>query len=49
MGLRGPGAARLRKAREALPAKPRRLPWQRKGLSRVERVIAFLDGALLGG
>ena len=43
MGLRGPGAARLRLAREALPAKPRRLPWQRKGLSRVQRVIAFLE------
>lgn len=43
MGLRGPGARRLREAREALPARKRRLPWQRKGLSRAERVVAFLQ------
>jgi phage terminase large subunit-like protein len=43
VGLRGPGAARLRLAREALPARKRRLPWQRKGLGRAERVIAFLE------
>lgn len=44
MGLRGPGAARLRAAREQVEEKPkRRLPWQRKGLDRAGRVIAFLE------
>jgi len=43
MGRRGPGARRLREAREALPARKRRLPWERKGLGRAERVIAFLQ------
>src|SRR4051794_17706306 len=43
MGRRGPGARRLREAREALPSRKRRLPWERKGLSRDERVIAFLQ------
>jgi phage terminase large subunit-like protein len=43
MGLRGPGARRLREAREALPARKRRLPWMRAGLSRAERVISFLQ------
>lgn len=43
MGLRGPGAARLARARQETEAKPRRLPWKKKGLSRVERVIAFLE------
>lgn len=54
MGARGPGARRLREAREALPARKRRLPWEQKGLSRAARVIAFLQwlpitkGALAG-
>ena len=39
MGLRGPGAARLKAAKEALPARKRRFAWQRNGLSRAERVI----------
>lgn len=43
MGLRGPGAGRLKAAREALPTRKRRLPWQRAGLSRAERVIRFLE------
>ncbi|KQT57482.1 MULTISPECIES: terminase large subunit [unclassified Aureimonas] len=43
MGLRGPGASRLKLAREALPARRRTLPWQKKGLGRAERVIAFLQ------
>src|SRR5690242_8120149 len=43
MGLRGVGATRIRLAREQASGKKRRLPWQRKGLSRVERVIAFLQ------
>lgn len=45
MGQRGVGAAKAREAREALAARarPRRLPWKRKGLSRAGRVIAFLE------
>lgn len=43
MGRRGPGARALIEAREALPARKRRLPWLRKGLSRAQRVIAFLE------
>jgi phage terminase large subunit-like protein len=43
MGRRGPGARRLREAREALPARKRRLPWEKKGLTRAEKVIAFLQ------
>ena len=43
MGLRGPGASRQKIAREALPKRKRRLPWEAKGLSRVERVVAFLQ------
>lgn len=38
MGLRGPGA----KKRTA-PVTRRRLPWRKRGLSRVERVIAFME------
>jgi phage terminase large subunit-like protein len=42
MGLRGTGANPRRKS--PLTRKRRRaLPWQKKGLSRVERVIAFLE------
>jgi len=40
MGLRGPGSKRRR---DAAPIKPRRLPWEKRGLSRVERVVAFLE------
>ncbi|MCE7028930.1 terminase large subunit [Jiella avicenniae] len=43
MGLRGPGARRMKEARAALPARKRVLPWQRKGLTRAERVIRFLQ------
>ena len=43
MGLRGPGAKRLVAARAALPDKPRKEPWRKKGLSRAERVIAFVQ------
>lgn len=43
MGLRGPGAARLKKAREAAAVTNRKLPWERKGLTRVQRVIRFLE------
>ena len=36
-------AARVRLAREALPDRKRKLPWERAGLSRVARVLAFLE------
>jgi phage terminase large subunit-like protein len=43
MGLRGPGAkAKKRKADGGKPSR-RVLPWKKRGLSRVERVIAFLE------
>jgi phage terminase large subunit-like protein len=43
MGLRGAGA-RSRKADEQnSKSRPRAFPWKKKGLSRVERVIAFLE------
>lgn len=42
MGLRGPGAGRMKRANEALPARKRRLPWQKKDLGRAGRVLAFL-------
>lgn len=42
MGLRGPGAGRLKRA-QAEAGKSRKLPWNAKGLSRAERVIAFLE------
>jgi len=55
MGRRGPGAGRQRLARDQAEAAPkRRLPWKRKGLTRAQRVIAFLEflpvtkGALRG-
>src|SRR4051812_6147742 len=44
MGMRGPGAAKLRAARgEPEQAKRRRLPWKKAGLTRDQRVIAFLE------
>jgi phage terminase large subunit-like protein len=43
MGLRGPGASRARLARETADQNKRRLPWLKKGLSRVGRIIAFLE------
>ncbi len=43
MGLRGPGAKPLKKAVAEQMATPDVLPWERKGLSRVGRVIAFLE------
>ena len=42
MGLRGPGAKPKPKG-GILSAPARELPWQAEGLSRVERVIAFLE------
>ncbi|MDP4022336.1 terminase large subunit [Methylobacterium sp. NEAU 140] len=43
MGLRGPGAGRLKAAAAALPARPRKFPWEKPGLTRAQRVIAFLE------
>ena len=45
MGLRGPGAGRLKQAKEAVEGRKRRLalPWQSKGMSRAQRVVAFLE------
>jgi phage terminase large subunit-like protein len=43
MGLRGPGSTKLRLVRESLEENPRALPWEKKGLSRAARVIAFLE------
>jgi phage terminase large subunit-like protein len=43
MGRRGPGAARRIAAAKDLPATPRDFPWLKDGLSRAERVIAFLE------
>ena len=43
MGLRGVGAGRRHKARAHLASNPRDLPWQRPGLTRVARLIAFLE------
>src|SRR6516162_2218374 len=44
MGLRGFGAARRKPPERAEgTSRRRRLPWKRSGLSRVERVVAFLQ------
>lgn len=44
MGLRGPGASPKRHIEETeKPKRKRALPWKKKGLSRPERVIAFLE------
>jgi phage terminase large subunit-like protein len=44
MGLRGPGAKPKRHTEEIeKPKRKRSLPWQKKGLSRADRVIAFLE------
>lgn len=43
MGLRGPGAARMKAAREAVAANPKRPKWLNKKLTRAERVAVFLE------
>jgi phage terminase large subunit-like protein len=43
MGSRGRGALLTRDEREAAQLSKRRLPWKQKGLSRVERVVKFLQ------
>ena len=45
MGLRGPGAKPVGKKAKAEGDKPKRRPaWQKRGLSRADRVIAFIEG-----
>src|SRR5262245_25303070 len=39
MGLRGPGA----KAKKLLPKRRMKPPWEKRGLSRSQRVIAFIE------
>lgn len=43
MGLRGYGSTRAKEAREQADKLNRELPWKAKGLSRYERVVAFLE------
>jgi hypothetical protein len=44
MGLRGPGAKPMRKAAEASQPSPEAThAWEVPGLSRAERVVAFLE------
>lgn len=43
MGKRGPGAKPVKKAAEGQKEKRKRLPWEKRGLSRAGRVIAFLE------
>jgi phage terminase large subunit-like protein len=43
MGLRGPGARRLLNAREGVEVKPKRPAWERKGLCRSGRNVAFVQ------
>jgi phage terminase large subunit-like protein len=45
MGLRGPGAKPVKRkaATPAAKGRPKRHPWQRPGLSRAARVIAFIE------
>lgn len=41
MGKRGPTTAAKKSAKQQKPCRAKTLPWNRKGLSRAERVIAF--------
>ena len=43
MGLRGPGAKPMKKPAKAAVEPLEALPWEAEGLSRVERVVAFLE------
>ena len=43
MGLRGPGASRAKIAREQAAEIDRDLPWEKAGLTRAQRVVAFLQ------
>ena len=54
MGLRGPGAKPIKKAEKRAVEAAEALPWEAEGLTRVDRVVAFLEflpvtsGALAG-
>ncbi|GLK49501.1 terminase [Brevundimonas intermedia] len=43
MGERGPGAGKLRLARELAATTKAKEPWKKKGLTRAQRVIAFCE------
>lgn len=43
MGLRGPGAKPKNSAKKTTQKLRKTLPWERKGLSRLERVVAFIE------
>lgn len=43
MGLRGPTTAAAKSAKQRKPSRAKTLPWDKKGLSRAERVIAFCE------
>src|SRR5581483_12364074 len=44
MKLTGRALSRVNRAKDELARKkPRSLPWKKKGLSRVERIVAFLE------
>jgi phage terminase large subunit-like protein len=43
MGLRGAGARSRKVEKQNSKPRPRALPWKKKGLTRVERVVAFLE------
>lgn len=47
MGLRGPGARPKRTAAASISKRKRKPKWQRKGLSRGDRVIAYIEGLKL--
>lgn len=43
MGLRGPGAKPVKRSAPAAKSKRKAVPWDKRGLSRAERVIAFCE------
>lgn len=43
MGLRGPGAKPIKRPQQAFGKALKRQPWEKRGLSRVGRVVAFLE------
>jgi len=43
MGKRGPTTAAVKSAKMRRPSRAKRFPWEKKGLSRAERVIAFCE------
>jgi len=47
MGARGPGAKPTTKKQARKRGRPKKLPWQKAGLTRAERVIAFIESLKL--